>query len=99
MENFIWKGSDKATCIIKSGGTLTEVSKNNCTDDLAELIEFNTKYSHLVQRIKEAVPVEKKSLQEIKESSKTLEVTILTSPEAKKEEETVKVKKGKQKSK
>lgn len=96
MENFIWKGSDKATCIIKASGTYTEVGKHNCTDALAEFIESNSKYSHLVQRIKATPPVEKKSL-EAKVAPPTLEVTILTSKEAKKEETEVKGKRGRPK--
>jgi hypothetical protein len=95
MNNFKWIGGEK-NCVIRiAGGQLTIIDKNTCTDRLAEAIEFNTAYSHLVQRINESevVPVEKKSIA-VKESLKGLEVTILTSNEVKKEELPVKAKRG-----
>ena len=95
MNNFKWIGGEK-NCVIRiAGGQLTIIDKNTCTDRLAEAIEFNPAYSHLVQRINESevLPVEKKSIA-VKESLKGLEVTILTSNEAKKEELPVKAKRG-----
>jgi hypothetical protein len=96
MENFIWKGSDKANCIIRLHGQMIDINKNTCTDLLAGAIEFNSAYSHLVQRIKPSV---EKKTEQVKEVSKTLEVTILTSKEVKKEEPVVKKKAGRPKSK
>lgn len=98
MENFKWIGGEK-NCIIRiAGSQLTVIDKNTCTDRLAEAIEFNPAYSHLVQRINDSVvvPVEKKSIA-VKESLPKLEVTILTSNEAKKDEGVVKVKRGRPK--
>jgi hypothetical protein len=95
MNNFKWTGGEK-NCVIRiAGGQLTIIDKNTCTDYYAEAIEFNPAYSHLVQRINESAPltVEKKSIA-VKESLKGLEVTILTSNEAKKEELPVKAKRG-----
>jgi len=99
MKNFKWTGGEK-NCIIRiAGSQLTVIDKNTCTDRLAEAIEFNPAYSHLVQRINEGatVTVEKKSVSTVKESLPKLEVTILTSTEAKKEEEVVKKKAGRPK--
>ena len=99
MENFRWIGGEK-NCIIRiGGGLLTDINKNSCTDILAEAIEFNATYSHLVERIKpsEAKPVEKKSVAPAKESLPKLEVTILTSNEAKTDGEVVKKKAGRPK--
>lgn len=99
MENFKWIGGKK-NCIIRAAGSgkFVDVNENTCTDKLAELIEFNPAYSHLVQRINDSVvvPVEKKSIA-VKESLPKLEVTILTSNEAKKDEGVVKVKRGRPK--
>lgn len=100
MENFKWTGGKK-NCIIRQAGSgqFVDINENTCTDKLAELIEFNPAYSHLVQRIKpsEVVTVEKKSITTAKESLPKLEVTILTSTEVKKEEEVVKKKAGRPK--
>ena len=99
MENFKWIGGKK-NCIIRiAGSQLTVIDKNTCTDRLAEAIEFNPAYSHLVQRINDSVvvPVEKKSVSTVKESLPKLEVTILTSNEAKTGEEVVKKKAGRPK--
>lgn len=95
MENFKWMGGKK-NCIIRIGnGLLTDINENSCTDSLAEAIEFNAKYSHLVQRI---IPKEEEKKSEVvKEVLKGLEVTILTSQEVKKEEEEVKKKRGRPK--
>lgn len=63
MQNFKWIGGEK-NCVIRiAGGQLTIIDKNTCTDRLAEAIEFNPAYSHLVQRINESevVPVKKKA--------------------------------------
>jgi len=98
MENFIWKGG-KLSCNVRSNGTIVNINENSCTDQLAGLIEFNLKYSHLVERITPSVPVEKKTESQVKESSKGLEVTILTSKEVVKEEVGVKKKAGRPKSK
>jgi len=92
MENFKWTGGEK-NCVIRiAGGQLTIIDKNTCTDKLAEAIEFNSAYSHLVQRINQSatVTVEKKSITMVKESLPKLEVTILTSTEVKKDEGVVK---------
>jgi hypothetical protein len=75
---------------------MIDINKNTCTDLLAGAIEFNSAYSHLVQRIKPSV---EKKTEQVKEVSKTLEVTILTSKEVKKEEPVVKKKAGRPKSK
>ncbi len=100
MENFKWIGGKK-NCIIRAAGSgkFVDVNENTCTDKLAELIEFNPAYSHLVQRINEGetVAIEKKSIPAAKESLPKLEVTILTSNEAKKDEGVVKVKRGRPK--
>jgi len=99
MENFKWTGGEK-NCVIRiAGGQLTIIDKNTCTDKLAEAIEFNSAYSHLVQRINQSatVTVEKKSITMVKESLPKLEVTILTSTEVKKDEEVVKKKAGRPK--
>lgn len=96
MENFKWIGGEK-NCVIRiAGGQLTIIDKNTCTDKLAEAIEFNSAYSHLVQRIKDGTTevLEKKSVSAAKESLPKLEVTILTSTEVKKEELPVKAKRG-----
>ena len=100
MENFKWIGGKK-NCIIRAAGSgkFVDVNENTCTDKLAELIEFNPAYSHLVQRINEGatVTVEKKSVSTVKESLPKLEVTILTSTEVKTGEEVVKKKAGRPK--
>jgi len=100
MENFKWIGGKK-NCIIRAAGSgqFVDVNENTCTDKLAELIEFNPAYSHLVQRINESAvaTVEKKSVSAVKESLPKLEVTILTSTEAKTGEEVVKKKAGRPK--
>lgn len=100
MENFKWIGGKK-NCIIRAAGSgkFVDVNENTCTDKLAELIEFNPAYSHLVQRINDSavVTVEKKSIPAAKESLPKLEVTILTSTEVKKEELPVTPKRGRPK--
>jgi hypothetical protein len=96
MEKFIWKGG-KLSCTLRSNGTLVNVNQNSCTDALAELIEFNGKYSHLVERVLPDNAVEKKTIAPEKGNSKTLEVIILTSKEVVKEEPVVKKKAGRPK--
>lgn len=99
MNSFKWKGA-KATAAIRTGNTVVIVGENNCNDELAELIEANGRYSHLVERISGTPTVEeKKSSQEVKEVYPDLKVTILTSTEVKTEEEEVKKKRGRPKSK
>jgi len=96
MENFKWIGGENESVILKHPSGKTIVSKFNCNDSQAALIESIPKYSHLVKRINEPI-VEKKSIPAAKESLPKLEVTILTSNEAKKDEGVVKVKRGRPK--
>lgn len=94
MENFKWIGGKK-NCIVRIGnGLLIDINENSCTDSLAEAIEFNAKYFHLVERI---TPKQEEKKSEVKEVLKGLQVTILTSQEVKKEEEEVKKKRGRPK--
>lgn len=98
MNNFIWKGG-KATAAIRVGDSVVLVGENNCSDELAELLEGSGKYSHLVTRINGSMPVveEKKTEKGIKANYPDLEVTILTSQKT--EEKYAKPKRGRPKSK
>lgn len=80
MNNFIWKGG-KATAAIRVGNSVVLVSQNNCSDELAELLESGGKYAHLVERVNGYTPVvaEKKTEGQVKVTYPDLEVTILTS--------------------